>query len=336
MKYSIALISLFILLLVILHPTTGSAQWVQKWSTTHLSLHHPNISSIDNIDVGILQGNFKGNGILDVVVYGTGRVMILNGITGSVEFQVASDDLQSGYFFQHPPLIADIDNDDLDELVISGGSGARITVAYEYSGGIGQLPDYPDLHLPANGGLGVSNPASLHWHPAARAEKYWYQIALTPDVNNPLLTATTTDTFTVASLSSNTTYYWRVWSENSVGLSEFSSPWWSFTTGTTTDVADMNPVPPAFALEQNYPNPFNPETTIKYAVNEPGPVTLLVYNGLGAKVRTLLDLPLVEPGTYSIIWNGKGDNGQPLATGIYYYHIRSGEFVLTKSAIMLK
>lgn len=106
-------------------------------------------------------------------------------------------------------------------------------------------------------------------------------------------------------------------------------------------VGDGSPsTPVAFELDQNYPNPFNPSTTIKFSL--PGqsgggylPTTLRVYNVLGQMVRTLVDEPMAA-GTHEIIWDGKDDQGSRVASGIYFYKLRSGDYEDTKKMVMMK
>jgi hypothetical protein len=100
-------------------------------------------------------------------------------------------------------------------------------------------------------------------------------------------------------------------------------------------------VPKAFELSQNYPNPFNPTTTIKYSLPSAGegteafPTTLKIYNVLGEVVRTLVDEPK-SPGVYYEVWDGRDDRGNQVASGIYFYRLRAGEFNETKKMVMLK
>jgi len=92
-------------------------------------------------------------------------------------------------------------------------------------------------------------------------------------------------------------------------------------------------LPSYFALLQNYPNPFNASTTLNYTLPQvigerykvkggPNtshliPITLKVYNILGQVVRTLVD-GKQRPGYYSIVWDGKDDNGMDVSSGIYF------------------
>ncbi len=100
-------------------------------------------------------------------------------------------------------------------------------------------------------------------------------------------------------------------------------------------------VPKAFELTQNYPNPFNPTTTIKYTLPSVGdgkgtlPTTLKIYNVLGEVVRTLVNGPK-SPGVYYEVWDGSNDQGNQVASGIYFYRLTAGEFNETKKMVLLK
>ena len=99
--------------------------------------------------------------------------------------------------------------------------------------------------------------------------------------------------------------------------------------------AGFDPLPVTFELMPNYPNPFNPETTIEYSVPNESKITIAVYNILGQKVRTLIDE--VRPaGLHRIVWNGKNDRDQSVATGVYLYRLESASTVLTRKMLFLK
>jgi hypothetical protein len=91
----------------------------------------------------------------------------------------------------------------------------------------------------------------------------------------------------------------------------------------------------SFAVSQNYPNPFNPQTVIKYDLPEPEHVRIVIYNILGQKVRALVDEDQ-EAGEKSVNWDGKDDLGKEVATGIYFYHIKAGDFSMVKKMVLLK
>lgn len=84
------------------------------------------------------------------------------------------------------------------------------------------------------------------------------------------------------------------------------------------------------SLSQNYPNPFNPATIISYSLSAPGQVSLKVYDVLGREVSTLVN---ENQNTGKHIVNFDGSR---LATGIYFYILRTNNFVLSKKMSLLK
>jgi hypothetical protein len=109
-------------------------------------------------------------------------------------------------------------------------------------------------------------------------------------------------------------------------------------TSTYVEETELSP-PEDFSLTQNYPNPFNPKTGIKYTVGSKQsqiiPVSLKVYNILGQLVATLVD-EAKKPGSYEVIWDGKDYKGKDVASGIYFYQLKSGEFTQTKKMVLLR
>jgi hypothetical protein len=89
-------------------------------------------------------------------------------------------------------------------------------------------------------------------------------------------------------------------------------------------------IPKHFALSQNYPNPFNPTTTIQYTLPQAAEVNLSVYNIAGEKVAELVN-GFQEAGLKSVRW----DAGR-MASGIYFYRIRAGEFIFTRKMLLLQ
>ena len=94
-------------------------------------------------------------------------------------------------------------------------------------------------------------------------------------------------------------------------------------------------VPAVSQLIGNYPNPFNPETRISFSTRENGPVSIDIYNIKGQKVRSLLNENR-EAGTHNVVWNGKDDNGKNVASGVFFYRMKSGKYSSTKKMILMK
>ncbi len=95
------------------------------------------------------------------------------------------------------------------------------------------------------------------------------------------------------------------------------------------------PAPTEFSLLQNYPNPFNPTTNIRYDIAETADANLVIYNMLGQQVRTLVS-SRQDAGRYEVMWNGLNDAGQPVATGIYIYHLQAGHYSKTIKMAYIK
>ena len=93
--------------------------------------------------------------------------------------------------------------------------------------------------------------------------------------------------------------------------------------------------PTVYRLSQNYPNPFNSQTAIHYGLPIQSHVNISVYNMIGQKVAILLDKG-IEVGTYSLIWDGKDDNGEDLASGVYLYRIEADGFVQTRKLVLMR
>lgn len=91
-----------------------------------------------------------------------------------------------------------------------------------------------------------------------------------------------------------------------------------------------------FALAQNYPNPFNPTTSIVFQLPKQAEVSLVIYNTLGERVRTLTSQSYAA-GTYQLTWDGKNDNGSEISSGIYFYRlVANKQFVDMKKMVFLK
>jgi hypothetical protein len=93
--------------------------------------------------------------------------------------------------------------------------------------------------------------------------------------------------------------------------------------------------PSEFDLSQNYPNPFNPSTKIEFTLAKSGFVALRIYDVLGRKVKTLVSEEL-SSGYKSVIWDGKNDAGDEVASGVYFYQLKVGDFSQPKKMLLLK
>ena len=99
-------------------------------------------------------------------------------------------------------------------------------------------------------------------------------------------------------------------------------------------------LPKETRLFANYPNPFNPETWIPYQLSEPAEVTLCIYSIDGTLVRTL-ELGYQPVGTYhsknrAAYWDGQNEEGERVASGVYFYTLTAGDFTATRKMLIKK
>jgi hypothetical protein len=92
--------------------------------------------------------------------------------------------------------------------------------------------------------------------------------------------------------------------------------------------------PVSYSLNQNYPNPFNPSTKISWQSPIGSWQTLKVFDVLGNEVVKLVD-EYKPAGSYEVGFN-PASSIKNLASGIYFYQLKAGEFIQTKKMILIK
>ena len=99
-------------------------------------------------------------------------------------------------------------------------------------------------------------------------------------------------------------------------------------------------IPEETALLANYPNPFNPETWIPYQLAESAEVALTIYDMNGQMVRRLV-VGYQAAGMYrsrsrAVYWDGRNQFGEFVASGLYFYTLKAGDFTATRRMVILK
>jgi hypothetical protein len=94
-------------------------------------------------------------------------------------------------------------------------------------------------------------------------------------------------------------------------------------------------IPGKFALSQNYPNPINPETRIQYDLPRPSQVQIDIINLHGQIVRRLVN-EHKPAGAYTVVWDGRMDNGEPAVSGVYLYRLKTPEIEISKKLTLIK
>jgi len=88
-------------------------------------------------------------------------------------------------------------------------------------------------------------------------------------------------------------------------------------------------------LYQSVPNPFSTRTQIRYQIGQEGNVRLKVYDTQGRLVRSLVS-GKQRPGSYTVVWDGRDEQGRIMANGIYFYRLDVPNFTATKKAVLLR
>ncbi|MCD6374618.1 MAG: T9SS type A sorting domain-containing protein [Caldisericaceae bacterium] len=123
---------------------------------------------------------------------------------------------------------------------------------------------------------------------------------------------------------------------------EYQTGWgWiidDFAVKPVTETALANASPPAkFELFDNYPNPFNPQTTISFTLDRTGAVSLKIYNSAGQLVRTLINQQKLFKGNlYQYRWLGRNDQGNPVASGVYFYRLKTENHSVIKKMVLMR
>jgi hypothetical protein len=102
-------------------------------------------------------------------------------------------------------------------------------------------------------------------------------------------------------------------------------------------VVEVQPLsrPRPTSLYANTPNPFNPETTLRYALAEAGPVRLRIYDTAGRLVHELVD-KYGAAGEYAVVWDGRDTAGRAVSSGVYFYRLQTRNFSQVRRMLLLK
>jgi hypothetical protein len=220
-----------------------------------------------------------------------------------------------------------------------------------YGGLYGETYSYLDLAPKAPDSLAAlfdSVTVTINWKPNTEADLSHYTVykdtlvGFTPDSSKIVGTVSKdSSSFKDYDWEYGETYYYRL---SAWDLTNNQSPYSDELVIQATDVPwtdETETQITQYKLSQNYPNPFNPNTVIVYYLPDvgyqPAEVELTIYSVLGRVVRTLVKARQ-HPGEHRVVWDGKDDQGNDVASGIYLYRLRvSGiEFVRAKKMLLLR
>lgn len=216
-----------------------------------------------------------------------------------------------------------------------------------------QLIGY-DLHLPSNGLLvwhidDAKTNNNQEWYPPMPGANH-YLVALEQadglfqleqkgsygNSGDPMPGSTINRNFTNATTPNSNAYsgsgtFVSITNVTAVGTSIRAT----LSVAIISGVEDELSLPNSFELEQNYPNPFNPSTSIRFTLNSASNVVLAVYNVLGEKVKTLYD-GRIGGGTTTIDWDATDEKGQAVASGVYFYSLKTENEEESRKMLLLR
>ena len=117
--------------------------------------------------------------------------------------------------------------------------------------------------------------------------------------------------------------------------SSFSTGCWTVGSSEMCTTLSNESSPYSFGLSKNYPNPFNPTTTIGYDIAVAGEVSIIIYDMMGREVKNLVS-DYANPGSYSVVWNAKNNQGLEVSAGMYVYKMIAGDFVQVNKMLLVK
>ncbi len=183
--------------------------------------------------------------------------------------------------------------------------------------------------------LTTSDTLVFRWHPAIdpNSDTVTYALHLTGnnlDTTFAGIPDTSFSLFGATVLEAGEIYNWTVMASDS----QFTTPsqdTWTFATRSALGIPnEISQIPLQPESHQNYPNPFNPRTVIRFQLSAKSFTTLKVYDITGRKIATLVSGNLAA-GTYDVVW----DAGN-LASGIYIYKLRAGDFIQVRKMLLIR
>lgn len=293
-------------------------------------------------------------------VYGKVAVTFLHRVDDSVDCYIA-ESYDHGANFRSPVLVSDTSSNPFIvasqnhhyQGMVLDDEGNDYVVWTDYRNGnadpyfakVNTPPAAPtgltrSIHEPA----GRKNPR-IDWNANIETDFHHYEIWKKKGNGSWTLLATTTNTYyidtgeTGASLLPLANGIEVSYKIKAVDLANNKSDFSSAVTFNVPGGAQEKPVAPGlaaqnlpdqFILLQNYPNPFNPATKIEFGLPDKSQVQITVYNITGELITTLAN------GEYPAGYHEVTLDASHLASGIYLYRIKAGEFVRTRKMMVLK
>jgi hypothetical protein len=262
-----------------------------------------NIATSFRILGGYITADINRDGSLDIVCVSNRGTLYVISQDGE---HINGFPVNTGVIFNCPPLVADVDGDTQYEIILH--SSVNNIYIFNHDGSM--MPGYPYLtsYIGATPGTLVDFHNNGNFNLITGYSQGVLLSNLRSEVNN--LTP------------------WTIFRGALNRQGSFAA------TGYVDNDDDVQ-TPATNHLAQNYPNPFNPHTTIAFDLSKPQNLRLDIYNTKGQLVRNLVNGHMSE-GNHKVTWNGTDNTGRALASGLYFYRLKSESFSSTRKMLLLK
>jgi len=177
----------------------------------------------------------------------------------------------------------------------------------------------------------IANNVTISWEANTESDLFGYKIyygissrsySSVIDVGNVL-------EYTINNLSIGQTYYIAVTAYDAA-LNESN-----YSEEISIIVTDQGIVVNQYELLQNYPNPFNASTEIPFIIPSQDHVTITIFDLFGIIVKEY-ELDVDYSGQYKIFWDSTSQDGIPVASGVYFYRLKTTNFQIIKKMTLLR
>jgi hypothetical protein len=217
-------------------------------------------------------------------------------------------------------------------VLSTGSSGWQPWLGHGDLDAKGALDSYTPVDLLSFTGRYVNGTVEIRWRVTDLAVTLGFELSRATSaggeyapLHDGLLPPESASVFIDRAVGPDRSYYYRLVEHTSAGTLTYGP-------------IEVNTVRPASGLDArlfNTPNPFNPRTTLHFTLSPAGRAVLEIFDAGGRLVTRLVDADL-EAGPHAVAWNGRDAAGRPVASGNYFYRLRTDGFSEMRSMTLVR
>lgn len=194
----------------------------------------------------------------------------------------------------------------------------------------------PDTALPLRETYNVSSSSALDWanfsfdtFQVTSLRDYWLIIHWPP--TNPGAPGVGADDFSpnLRSWWYDNTNGWVNWTNHNWMIRLMQSP---ITSG-VEETPSLHPI--CYRLYQCYPNPFHSSVHITFDIPEKTKCAIDIFDVSGRRIKSLKN-HVLNPGHHSVEWKGRNQNGESVASGVYFYRLKTESYLKTRKILLIR